>query len=122
MEPEEIQKLYQTIHTYDVLRTQQDLSRVSTKDLLNECYRRRAIEKFAYSTQVQLVDLDPQYQTEIREHALRELGHGLWESMMSHKNFYPDAMIVTERVDNYRRASIFVGEVYVCKHPTKVKK
>ncbi len=121
MEPDEINKFYQSIQTYDVLRTQQDLSRVSTRELLNECYRRRAIEKFSYSTQVQL-DLDLRYEVEIRERALRELGRGLWEGVMENRKFYPDAMIVSERVDSYRHTSIFTGEVYVCKHPTKVKK
>jgi len=121
MEPDEIKKLYQSIQTYDIMRTQQDLSRVSTRDLLNECYRRRAIEKFSYSTQVQL-DLDLRYEVEIREHALRELGRGLWESVIENRKFYPDAMVVSERVDSYRHSNTFVGEVYVCKHPSKVKK
>lgn len=97
-----------------------DLSSVSTRDLLNECYRRRAIEKFDYS---QIIDTD--YATmypDAREHAIKEVLRGVVQSVLHNKKFADDAITLDEKVDRSNRQHIFTGEVYICKHPTKVKK
>jgi hypothetical protein len=97
-----------------------DLSDVSTRDLLNECYRRRAIEKFDYKIEADSYMLEEH--PDMREHVLRDLSRGLWEAMVNNRKFSDDAIDVKEeRIRSYMR-NIFRGEIYICKHPTKVRK
>ncbi len=97
-----------------------DLSSVSTRDLLNECYRRRAIEKFDYK---QSVDIDyVKMHPEAREHVISAALRGVVQSVLENKKFANDAIVLNESVDRAQRLEIFTGEVYICKHPTKVKK
>ncbi len=97
-----------------------DLSDVSTRDLLNECYRRRAIEKFDYKIEADSYMLEQH--PDMREHVLTDLSRGLWEAMINNKKFSNDALDVKEeRIRSYMR-NVFRGEIYICKHPTKVRK
>lgn len=96
-----------------------DLSSVSTRDLLNECYRRRAIEKFSYTTSVD-IDFLQMHQSPY-EYVLKDAGRNLWGQVMKTK-FFDDAMVVNEERDNMNRRYNLACEVYVCKHPSKVKK
>lgn len=96
-----------------------DLSSVSTRDLLNECYRRRAIEKFSYTTSVDIDFL--QMHLSPYEYVLKDAGRNLWGQVMKNK-FFDDAMAVNEERDNMNRRHNFACEVYVCKHPSMVKK
>lgn len=126
MEPDEIQKIYTTNMTYITsnpsggytLRDAYDLSHVSTRDLLNECYRRRAIEKFSFTD-----NIDQDFLTmNTKEYITHDAMHCLWKSIYKDQKFLQDALMINEKSDiAYRRVNI-TGEIYVCKHPTKVRK
>ena len=142
MEPDDLQKLYQTYvsataddyykvvswsdnngarHNVAVGRDGKvDLSSIPTRDLLNECYRRRAIEKFSGSISIDSYMLNAH--PEAKEYALRDLSRELWDSVVTNSKFYGDAMSIKEsNVTSYMRTD-FTGEIYICKHPTKVRK
>lgn len=108
------------IHRVKTSSGKPDLSEVSTRDLLNECYRRRAIEKFTYTQSIDEFAL--QHDPEMRAYALRELSRGVWETFVSNSKFYADAIAIKEEINRYQQRHEFAGEIYVCKHPTKVKK
>ena len=124
MEPDEIQKLYQTTYITSTssggytFRDAYDLSHVSTRDLLNECYRRRAIEKFSFTD-----NIDQDFLTmNTKEYITHDAMHCLWKSIYKDQKFLQDALMINEKSDiAYRRVNI-TGEIYVCKHPTKVRK
>ena len=97
-----------------------DLSSVSTRDLLNECYRRRAIEKFTGSVSVDSYMLREHPDT--KEYAIRDLSRNVWDAMTSNIKFYTDALVVKENVCLSHMRNDFEAELYVCKHPTKVRK
>ena len=97
-----------------------NLAYVSTRELLNECYRRRAIEKFDWSVHVDKDMLE--HEPAIRDYALRDLGQGLWNKFEKTEKFYNEAMSIREHLDHYSHKKIFNGEIYICKHPSKVKK
>lgn len=97
-----------------------DLSSVSTRDLLNECYRRRAIEKFYYATNIDSYML--QEHPESAEYAKKELVSGIVDTMYRDNKFAPNALMITEQQSYSSRYTEFRGELYICKHPTKVKK
>ena len=103
-------------HYYDI----PDLSRISTRELLNECYRRRAIEKFDYNVNIDRFTLE--HEPEIKKYAIQDLNRGIWDTVVNRNKFYADAMNISETFDHYRQMKIFAGEIYVCKHPLKVKK
>lgn len=140
MEPDDLQKLYQTYVTNRVtnddyykvvswsdntgarqnVAVRVDLSSISTRDLLNECYRRRAIEKFSGSVSVDQYML--QARPEAIDYVMRDLSREVWDSVVRNSKFYNDAMVITENgVTSYMRTD-FTGEIYICKHPTKVRK
>ena len=97
-----------------------DLSSVSTRDLLNECYRRRAIEKFTYDVSIDQYFL--RQEPEAREYTVKDLKRGMWEVMLKNEKFVADAIQIIERQNNLQIRTEFQGEVYICKHPTKVRK
>jgi hypothetical protein len=97
-----------------------DLSSVSTRDLLNECYRRRAIEKFTYDVSIDQYFL--RQEPEAREYTMKDLKRGMWEVMLKNEKFVADAIQIIERQNNLQIRTEFQGEVYICKHPTKVRK
>jgi hypothetical protein len=97
-----------------------DLSDVSTRDLLNECYRRRAIEKFTYKVDADMYFLKQEPQA--REYLIKDLTRGMWESMLKNEKFSQDAISIKEEQNNPQIRTEFYGEVYICKHPTKVRK
>ncbi len=141
MEPDEIQKLYPTSITttqddfYKVVswsdnsgvrhnsyirpNGQLDLSSVSTRDLLNECYRRRAIEKFTVSRSVDSYMLQ-QYPDSI-DYVMRNISRDVWDQIVANKKFYEDALIVNQTQIQSVMSTDFEAEIYICKHPTKVK-
>lgn len=97
-----------------------DLSDVDTRDLLNECYRRRAIEKFTYT---QLADtLMVQHDPKFTPHVIDRIQRDVWDAVRENQKFFTDAVIINESHDYAMRAQKYVAEVYVCKHPTKVRK
>ena len=97
-----------------------DLSSIPTRDLLNECYRRRAIEKFSGSVSVDEYMLKAQ--PEAIDYVMRDLSREVWDSVVRNSKFYNDAMAIAENsVTSYMRTD-FIGEIYICKHPTKVRK
>jgi hypothetical protein len=96
-----------------------DLSAVSTRELLNECYRRRAIECFKYTTSVDktVYEQDAQVKPYIENDILKGLTYALGDN---HK-FKGDAIVVKESRDASMWRYEFAAELYICKHPTKVK-
>lgn len=111
--------------SYKVMTTQSgyrhmDLSSVSTRDLLNECYRRRAIEKFSYKVDADMYFLRQEPQA--RDHMIKELVRGMWGCMLRDEKFSRDAIDIKEQVNNPQIRTEFTGEIYICKHPTKVRK
>lgn len=142
MEPDDIQKLYQTYvsataddyykvvswsdnsgvrHNVVVGRDGKvDLSSIPTRDLLNECYRRRAIEKFSASVSVDQYMLKAQ--PEAIDYVMRDLSREVWEFVQRNSKFYNDAMSITENKFTSFMRTDFTGEIYICKHPTKVRK
>lgn len=99
---------------------QVDLSSVNTRDLLNECYRRRAIEKFTYDVSIDQYFL--KQEPGAREYTFQDLKRGMWNVMLKDEKFIADAIQITERQNNKQIRTEFQGEIYICKHPTKVKK
>lgn len=97
-----------------------DLSDVSTRDLLNECYRRRAIEKFTCTVTADMYFLKQEPQA--RDYLIKDLTRGMWESMLKNEKFSQDAISIKEEQNNPQIQTEFYGEVYICKHPTKVRK
>ena len=142
MEPDDIQKLYQTYvsataddyykvvswsdnsgvrHNVAVGRDGKvDLASIPTRDLLNECYRRRAIEKFSASVSVDQYMLKAQ--PEAIDYVMRDLSREVWEFVQRNSKFYNDAMSITENKFTSFMRTDFTGEIYICKHPTKVRK
>lgn len=120
MEPDEIQRLYESIHTYDIMRKTQDLSSISTRDLLNECYRRRAIEKFSVDRNADeyMVQNDRSYTEYVMDHIRKEV----WFAVMDNKKFLPEAVPIKHAHDSINRMHRYTAEVYVCKHPMSLKK
>ena len=120
-----VNKMYSFAPEYDdliktVIGRPVDLSGISTRDLLNECYRRRAIEKFSASVSVDQYMLKAQ--PEAIDYVMRDLSREVWEYVQRNNKFYNDAMVVKQNdVTSYMRTD-FTGEIYVCKHPTKVRK
>lgn len=111
--------------SYNVMTTtsgyrHMDLSSVSTRDLLNECYRRRAIERFTYKSSVDMYFLKQEPQA--RDHMIKELVRGMWDCMLRDEKFSRDAIDIKEQVNNAQCRTEFTGEIYICKHPTKVRK
>ena len=142
MEPEDLQKLYQTYVTataddyYKVVSWSDntgarhnvavgrdgrvDLASIPTRDLLNECYRRRAIEKFSGSISIDSYMLNDH--PEVMGYALSDLSRQVWDDFTNNTKFYTDAMAIKENsVTSYMRTD-FTGEIYICKHPTKVRR
>ena len=142
MEPDEIQKIYQTYATrtpddfykvvswsdnsgvrhnsYILPNGQLDLSSVSTRDLLNECYRRRAIEKFSFTDNI---DQDyMMHNPDAKKYITHDLMKCLWTSICDNQKFLQDALTIKEETDLSYRTIRLTGEMYVCKHPTKVRK
>ncbi len=97
-----------------------DLSTISTRDLLNECYRRRAIEKFDASIAVDKYFLDSEPAS--RAHLKQDLITSLISSMLKNGKFTEQAIAVKESEDFAYMRKIFESEIYICKHPTQVKK
>lgn len=142
MEPDDIQKLYQTYvsataddyykvvswsdnsgvrHNVAVGRDGKvDLSSIPTRDLLNECYRRRAIERFTYKSSADMYFL--KQEPKAREHIVEALVRGMWDCMLRNEKFANDAIRVEEEQNHPQIRTEFTGEIYICKHPTKVRK
>ena len=97
-----------------------DLSHVSTRNLLNECYRRRAIEKFTYRVDADMYFL--KQEPKARDHLIRELIQAMWGCMLKNEKFSRDAIDITEQVNNSQIRTEFTGEVYICKHPNSLKR
>lgn len=97
-----------------------DLSVFSTQELLNECYRRRAIEKFDASIAVDKYFLDSEPAS--RAHLKQDLITSLISSMLKNGKFTEQAIAVKESEDFAHMRKIFESEIYICKHPTQVKK
>jgi hypothetical protein len=97
-----------------------DLSVFSTQELLNECYRRRAIEKFTTSLSVDSYMM--QQHPDMIDYAMRDLSRDVWDKVMSNKKFIDDAFVVNQTRMHSVMSTDFEAEIYVCKHPTKVKR
>lgn len=142
MEPDDIQNLYQTYVTatsddyYKVVSWSDntgarhnvavgrdgkvDLASIPTRDLLNECYRRRAIEKFSANVSVDQYML--MHENEARDYVLRDLSRELWDSVVRNSKFYNDSIAIKETAVTSFMRTDFAEEIYICKHPTKVRK
>lgn len=96
-----------------------DLSDISTRELLNECYRRRAIEKFTTSIEAPIEEFEDR---EHNMHLIRSVNERLWHNVEYSGKFYSEAAIhsVSATSKGYTRA--LTAEIYICKHPSKVKK
>ena len=142
MEPDEIQDTYQKYQSsiskdeYKIVswsdnygtrhnayvkpNGQLDLSGVSTRDLLNECYRRRAIEKFTTSLSVDSYMM--QQHPDMIDYTMRSISRDIWDKVVSNKKFLDDAFVVNQTRMHSVMSTDFEAEIYVCKHPTKVRK
>lgn len=126
MDPDEISKMFESWDSPASVSTSytrfkpHDLSNISTRDLLNECYRRRAIEKFSGSISIDSYMLNDN--PEAMGYVMRDLSRGVWDAVTSNSKFYEDAMSIKQsNVTSYMRTD-FTGEIYICKHPTKVRR
>jgi hypothetical protein len=101
-----------------------DLSSVSTRDLLNECYRRRAIEKFSATSHVDEFMLDRD--VTIMKYIRRDVEDGIWRSVLENTNFAEQAIKIVDSGNRHMRSPGIMrevlGEVYVCKHPESLRK
>lgn len=134
MEPDELEAFYKSLNatmrnysndSYKIVTSasgyrHMDLSSVSTRDLLNECYRRRAIEKFDFNVEADSLML--QDYPDARKRVMENLVHGLFETVLKDEKFSSDAIYVKEEHITSHFIKVLRGEVYVCKHPTKVRK
>lgn len=133
MEPEDTYVIRRPIQTWisnsidagyasasTIVASKPDLSTINTRDLLNECYRRRAIEKFDASIAVDKYFLDSEPAS--RAHLKQDLITSLISSMLKNGKFTEQAIAVKEREDFAYMRKIFESEIYICKHPTQVKK
>lgn len=100
-----------------------DLSSVSTRDLLNECYRRRAIEKFDFKLDFDTYMMQERPDTpDTYRYVMKNLYEGLWDAVIADEKFSKDAIEVKQEHITSHMRTVFRGEIYVCKHPTKVRK
>ena len=100
-----------------------DLSDVDTRDLLNECYRRRAIEKFNATRSIDSHVFD-EYADDagFRSHVEKDILQLLMHSMQQNQKFFLDAVVVKESKNRSMMRYDFEAELFMCKHPTKVRK
>ncbi len=113
-------KSYKVVTSGPAAYRHPDLSSVSTRDLLNECYRRRAIEKFDFK-----LDFDTymmQERPDAYKYVMKNLYEGLWDAVIANEKFSKDAIEVKQEHITSHMRTIFRGEVYMCKHPTKLRK
>ena len=96
-----------------------DLSRISTRELLNECYRRRAIEKFTTSVEASIEAFEDQ---EHNMHLIRNVEDRLWDNAVNSDKFYSEAVLHSVSGISQCYTRTLTGEIYICKHPSKVKK
>lgn len=96
-----------------------DLSRISTRELLNECYRRRAIEKFTTSVEAPIEAFEDQ---EHNMHLIRNVEDRLWDNAVNSGKFYSEAVLHSVSATSHSFTRTLTAEIYICKHPSKVKK
>lgn len=108
------------MHKYAIMRTTQDLSSVSTRDLLNECYRRRAIEKFSCARHAD--DYMATHDGSYVKYLMEQIKRDVWDSVLDNKKFLSDAVVVKHQPDFVNNMQVYTSEVYVCKHPTSLRK
>jgi hypothetical protein len=96
-----------------------DLSRISTRELLNECYRRRAIEKFVTSIEAPVEAFQDQ---EHNSYLIRDVDQRLWHNVVNSGKFYSEAAVHSVSGLSPGYTKTLTSEIYICKHPSKVKK
>lgn len=113
------QVVAQTAAVIDDKVKQEVLKQLSTRDLLNECYRRRAIEKFSLVYEADNYMLqDPAAMDRVKAFHMKEVA----ASLANHKYFTDRAVRVINSAPNMlQMTTSFVAEVYVCSHPSVVK-
>lgn len=94
-----------------------DLAKVSTRDLMNEIYRRRAIEKFDYSVEIPDIAYTQNTADQRKLYAVKEL----LSSLTAQKFVTEKALAYRSWRDNTRDTTIYSYEIYLCKHPIHVK-
>jgi len=113
-------KSYKVVTSGPTAYRHMDLSSVSTRDLLNECYRRRAIEKFDFKLDVDSYMIKER--PDAHRYVMKNLYEGLWDAVIADEKFSKDAIEVKQEHITSHMRTVFRGEIYVCKHPTKVRK
>ena len=113
-------KSYKVVTSGPAAYRHHDLSSVSTRDLLNECYRRCAIEKFTVSRSVDSYML--QEHPNSMDYVMGDISRAVLDQVMSDKKFYEDALVVKQTRMQSVMSTDFEAEIYICKHPTKVKR
>ena len=113
-------KSYRVVTSGPAAYRHHDLSGVSTRDLLNECYRRCAIEKFTVSRSVDSYML--QKHPDSMDYVMRNISRDVLDQVMSNKKFCEDALVVKQTQMQSVMSTDFEAEIYICKHPTKVKR
>jgi hypothetical protein len=56
------------------------------------------------------------------KYVMKNLSGSLWDTMVADEKFSNDAIVVKEEYIHSHMCTVFHGEFYVCKHPTKVKR
>jgi len=96
-----------------------NLAYISTRELLNECYRRRAIEKFVTSIEAPIEAFEDQ---EHNSYLMRHIDEKLWYNVVNSNKFYSEALLHSKSALSSGFTRTLTGEIYICKHPSKVKK
>jgi hypothetical protein len=56
------------------------------------------------------------------DYAMRDISRDVWDHVMSNKKFCEDALVVKQTQMQSVMSTDFEAEIYICKHPTKVKR
>jgi len=56
------------------------------------------------------------------DYVMRNIARDVWDQIVANKRFYEDALIVNQTQIQSVMSTDFEAEIYICKHPTKVKR
>jgi len=56
------------------------------------------------------------------DYVMRNIARDVWDQIVANKKFYEDAFVVKQTQIQSVMSTDFEAEMYICKHPTKVKR
>jgi len=56
------------------------------------------------------------------DYVMRNISRDVWDQIVANKKFYEDALVVKQTQIQSVMSTDFEAEMYICKHPTKVKR